>query len=752
MSQSPWVQKKNTSKRSGCDTINLSSKRTRALAPALSTELCELCRSLRLQDVMDTSWETLQSAGLDGHLLGTRLIDAELNDSIVTSCVLCRLIKTILDRPVASFEALQIRAYSAFGNTRDRCFKRLPETLKSKDIPLLAVVAISSSTLPSSVVGTRRAFCLSNSDERNPSFSPQPPAGQINYEAVTSWLQCCRSLHRSLCNQKKSRARPLRLIDCATLPPSLVQTPLSAPYLALSYVWGYRGHKHSANATSRAGVGRSVISPIILCPPKTISDAIVVTRRLGFRILWVDAYCIDQVRGKEKQSQIQIMDEIYGGAELTLVAATGSHNNYGLPGVSTTRRNSPQDLERTFSLGNVQITRMEEHPKGSIMSSTWSRRAWTYQEAILSQRLLYFTDSEIYFECRSMQIRESLSADWPSLHCKQGKLYGQLNSGLFLGSISCPDSYIKVPVEFLMRSYELLRQYIRREMTCEEDSLRAAAGVMRYLEDGKVSIRHLSGVPFIFGRGSVGEAQKSFMVSLLWVHKKTFPPRKDYPLPHPKRRHMLPSWSWAGWKGEINFAISPTLKRGTRYTKFKPLATITHFIMEDGTQILSDRLFNSSGEVAQEGPVAFTIRARLLRSDSFSIIFTSNKPMCRITSKLNPQGPHPNWDLSLAPFPSRRGTRQPLRFHPGSIGKLYIHKGPAVYNMLYSFFNDNRFETVLMGECPQVVGQKTSGTVYFLIVEPKGPTYSRLGILEIKETLDIFSQDLFFEERSTTIM
>jgi hypothetical protein len=303
-----------------------------------------------------------------------------------------------------------------------------------------------------------------------------------------------------------------------------------------------------------------------------------------------------------------------------------------------------------------------------------------------------------------------------------------------------------------MRSYELLRQYARREMTCEEDSLRAAAGVMRYLEDGKVSIRHLSGIPFMFGHGSVGEAQKSFLVSLLWVHKKTFPPRKDYPLPHPKRRHMLPSCFWVVWKREINFAISPTLKRGIRYNKFKPLATITHFIMEDGIPILSDRLFDSSGEAAQESPVAFTIRARILRSDSFSITLTSNKPMFRITSKLNPPGPHSNWDPSLPPFLSRRGTRQPLRFHPGSVGKLYIHKGPVVYTTLSSFFGDSRFETVLMGECPQVVGQKISGTVYFLIVEPKGPTYSRVGILEIREQLETFSQDLFFEERSITIV
>jgi hypothetical protein len=71
-------------------------------------------------------------------------------------------------------------------------------------------------------------------------------------------------------------------------------------------------------------------------------------------------------------------------------------------------------------------------------------------------------------------------------------------------------------------------------MACKEDSLRAAAGVMRYLEDGKVSIRHLSGVPFMFGHGSVREARKSFLVSLLWVHKKTFPHARTIHCPIPR--------------------------------------------------------------------------------------------------------------------------------------------------------------------------------------------------------------------------
>ena len=58
----------------------------------------------------------------------------------------------------------------------------------------------------------------------------------------------------------------------------------------------------------------------------------------------------------------------------------------------------------------------------------------------------------------------------------------------------------------------------------------------------------------------------------------------------------------------------------------------------------------------------------------------------------------------------------------------------------------------MIGTCPNVSGQKTSGAIYFLIVEPEGAAFSRVGILEIKETLEIFSKELRFEERSITIV
>ncbi|KAK2013427.1 heterokaryon incompatibility, partial [Colletotrichum eremochloae] len=163
-----------------------------------------------------------------------------------------------------------------------------------------------------------------------------------------------------------------RLIDCGVTPPSVVRSPPEAPYLALSYVWGQHGNQGSIGSTFKV---RSAV-PIEITPrylPKTILDAQLVVRKLGYRYLWVDQICINQEDPDDKQSQIEIMDKIYGGAELTIVAAAGSHNDYGLPGVSSTLRQSMQSLE----LDGIRIVRMPNDPSRLIRSSTWSTRAWT---------------------------------------------------------------------------------------------------------------------------------------------------------------------------------------------------------------------------------------------------------------------------------------------------------------------------------------------------------------------------------------
>ncbi|KAE8140893.1 hypothetical protein BDV38DRAFT_289940 [Aspergillus pseudotamarii] len=93
---------------------------------------------------------------------------------------------------------------------------------------------------------------------------------------------------------------------------------------------------------------------------------------MGMQYLWVDQLCINQSDENEKSDQINQMDRIYAWAVYTLVALAGKDSNYGLPGVTR---------PRSWAHSIV----------------TWSTRGWTLQEAMLSPRLLYFTEYGIYY-------------------------------------------------------------------------------------------------------------------------------------------------------------------------------------------------------------------------------------------------------------------------------------------------------------------------------------------------------------------
>jgi hypothetical protein len=90
----------------------------------------------------------------------------------------------------------------------------------------------------------------------------------------------------------------------------------------------------------QAAVGNTIFRVGSALPknlPYTIADAITLTRLLGYRHLWIDEYCIDKGSSRHKMEQINRMDEIYKGADLTIVAAAGKDKAYGLPGVNSTK-------------------------------------------------------------------------------------------------------------------------------------------------------------------------------------------------------------------------------------------------------------------------------------------------------------------------------------------------------------------------------------------------------------------------------
>lgn len=422
------------------------------------------------------------------------------------------------------------------------------------------------------------------------------------------WLQYCKDNHKRLCCRRNKVTTDFHLIDCHSL--KVIPAPDQVDYTALSYVWGQPSIE--ANPSENHGVPGPEGIPLPSSLPAVIVDAISVTTGLGFQYLWVDRYCINQ-DSHSKHQQINQMDAIYQNAELTIVAAAGDGPEHGLPGINT----KPRCRQQTCRVGGFDLISTMRHPHGAIQSSKWSSRGWTFQEAALSRRNLCFTDEQVYFECNAMNCHESLSSDLDLLHVKnKSKFREVLEVGLFGRNENqryghFDESTIR-PAHNLVRFMGMGEQYTARDLAYDTDSLNAFTGIIRKFETAERGLLQIWGVPFCRGEREE-QKRESFLDGLGWNHKVTDCDDRG----HPRRRLDFPSWSWAGWAGEIqyegrlsSFVDSPRQLDGE--VKFVSIET------GSGQEIGLSAYVDQAKTFQVTGPPAIHIRALVLPASAFS--------------------------------------------------------------------------------------------------------------------------------------
>ncbi|KAH7351287.1 heterokaryon incompatibility protein-domain-containing protein [Rhexocercosporidium sp. MPI-PUGE-AT-0058] len=380
---------------------------------------------------------------------------------------------------------------------------------------------------------------------------------QFDPQTVLQWLGFCSTRHRKLC-YANVKVPHLKLVDCED--GSIILAPKEARYVALSYVWGTSkevsldGNLSGQEKDSR----RCLALPLNL--PKVVGDAIQVTKQLQFRYLWIDKYCIDQSNSEDKHEQIQQMDLIYKGSELTIIAASGLDENSGLPGVGTTSR-TPQPA---VSIGNMSIISTMPHPHHTIKTSKWMTRAWTLQESVLSRRRLVFTNDQIYFECNAMNCFESLAAPLELLHTKTNdRFYAFMRSGLFTGRdeglwrqiFGNPfgdfDDRDNTWSEDFRKYLILATNYTSRNLSFDDDSLKGFAGITRHLETSKYPISQVVGIPYLHPSVFPDDTLPfdCLVAALCWRHIECCWSGGG----KIRRRSAFPSWTWAGWAGAVSW-------------------------------------------------------------------------------------------------------------------------------------------------------------------------------------------------------
>ena len=102
--------------------------------------------------------------------------------------------------------------------------------------------------------------------------------------------------------------------------------------------------------------------------PATLVDVIDLVHSLGIEYIWIDALCIIQKNDLDKKDQIRNMSKIYGCSIITIIAASGSDSNAGLPGIrDCTRFYEQQEIvvipPSDDDIGLSLLTTVKSHPK-----------------------------------------------------------------------------------------------------------------------------------------------------------------------------------------------------------------------------------------------------------------------------------------------------------------------------------------------------------------------------------------------------
>ncbi|KAI0544506.1 heterokaryon incompatibility protein-domain-containing protein [Xylaria curta] len=251
---------------------------------------------------------------------------------------------------------------------------------------------------------------------KRPEVSSQPLSERA-FTFIRTCLENCVQKH-NVCQQGSSRP-PKRLIhieETGKASVKVVETSLDfrEPYVALSYCWG----KGVCLKTTKSNILDMMIDIGRAKLPSVISDAIQITSVLGFKYIWIDSLCIIQDDLRDWEEESARMCSIYEGAHLTIAASSAESAN--IPLTQCHRRYEPttflccQNTDKNETSNIVRLAAREECEYGFHNEDAARRpdreplhdRGWTLQEAILSTRVVFYTPTELQWQCLAVQTCE----------------------------------------------------------------------------------------------------------------------------------------------------------------------------------------------------------------------------------------------------------------------------------------------------------------------------------------------------------
>ena len=415
-------------------------------------------------------------------------------------------------------------------------------------------------------------------------------------QMARAWLADCIENHGVSCERPSEQLRaPTRLLDLQADVKSQVRLcsvvePIQ--YATLSHRWFTKDQV----VLTQDSLGEMLERVDVHTLPQTYQDAIRVTKFLGIRYLWIDSLCIIQDSVTDWQHEIARMGDIYKFTSCNLAESWPSLKGEGLfcnrearyalieaeqelarfqfflqdyRDKMTQHRvgfrpnndaSTPKSIIRNASSvakqpsiatsnATVRKPKNSEMPKmafkvevfnedlwiSSVDMSPLSARGWVIQERLLAPRTLFFTKSQLFWECTRCKACES----YPSMISKKSSGQQMQPMQLVPGRRRTFVYEYKHALHsdpllpFHEHWLEIVERYSGTMLTRPEDKLAAIAGIAKEVQN-VTKDQYCAGL------------WKRYIVSQLVWRLKT--PQRGARL-----AYRAPSWSWASVDGAIKF-------------------------------------------------------------------------------------------------------------------------------------------------------------------------------------------------------
>jgi hypothetical protein len=289
-------------------------------------------------------------------------------------------------------------------------------------------------------------------------------SSRIAFERAQQWLKECNERH--LCAPHLTPL-PTRVLDLNESTHSQLITLVETKgrvgrYVALSHCWGL-SHRIKTTKSTIEAHKKGILFTML---PKTFQDAIVSSRKLGIRYLWIDTLCIIQDDMKDWELESSKMGEVYANSYITIAASSSIDDSSGLfPSMKARMdengigyvssdalshgRPGPENVipdthvkegsdDPMFAISSSTAFFIYETANGTsklFLSPEWmpssrkgdpltyrigefgrsfdplsgeplSSRGWTLQERLLSPRTLHYGTNQMYWECQECLLAE----------------------------------------------------------------------------------------------------------------------------------------------------------------------------------------------------------------------------------------------------------------------------------------------------------------------------------------------------------